>query len=1543
MDPLKTSALITDTYRRYLRSLLPMRDPKIAEALVAEIMNSPMLTKGPLLEATPPYATGATLRQLIGEKVLSPSFEELGSKALPLDRALYLHQERAIRKAADGRNLVVATGTGSGKTESFLLPILNSLITEHSNGTLGPGVRALLLYPMNALANDQLKRLRQLLAATPYITFGRYTGDTKEHMHEGLAQFAELNPGQQPLKNELLSRQEMRDKPPHILLTNYAMLEYLLLRPSDMDLFEGDHGGHWKFIALDEAHVYDGAKAEELGMLLRRLHDRVAPKQRLQCIATSATVGDEPEAVMEFASKLFNVPFEWVEGDASRQDLVNATRVTMPQGPFWGPLSAEQYKELARTEDLNDALGWHVAGEYEHSAIALAHEHAMAHLRSTLSGGPKAFGDLARLLFGDQEDPEGGLAALVEVGSRVKDPSGTAVLSARYHLFARATEGAYTCLTGQGPHVSLNRHETCPTCDGAMFELAGCKRCGAAHLMGAVVNASGGFVFTPRITHDNPRAWLLLDDAPEVADEDEDTLSDAAPTEGQTAYLCPRCGALHSSAQAFCGRNGCGETTLRPVRKLNTKAASPTGCLACGGRGSGTIRQFDSGRDATAAVLATALYQQIPPAPDPETADHPGEGRKLLAFSDSRQQAAFFAPYLETSYSGLQHRRLIMEGLREASENGDPVSVATLVFYVTKAANKAGVFPAKDDDSTRQRAVALWVMRELLALDERQSLEGLGLVRVELLRDPSWLVPPGLLALGLSEDECWDLLQELVRSLRTQGVLTMPENVNPQDEAFQPRTGPIYVRSDGSEAKLKVLSWLPTRGVNRRLDYLKRVLTAVGSPVDPKQVLEGCWQFLTVQNGRQKVPWLPSDSPRKVGVVHQIDHTMLRLSAAEKLYRCDRCRRFTGVSVRGVCPMMSCSGSLVEATADRDDHYATLYQTMTPIPLTAMEHTAQWTGTKAAEIQQQFVRGVLNVLSCSTTFELGVDVGELQTVMLRNMPPTTANYIQRAGRAGRRADSAALVLTYAQRRPHDLSRYAEPETMIAGQVRAPYVPLGNERIDRRHAHSVAMAAFFRHAKATSGEVWRNAGEFFRGSQGAQDAPCNRVLDFLTPVPAEITETLRRVLPPEVQGEIGVESESWVIRLCDLLDKVRDELDQDITLFEERIAEAVQGRKFQIADRFQKTINTLMRRNLIGFLANRNVLPKYGFPVDTVELRTTHCDGQVGATLDLARDLSSAIYEYAPGAEVVAGGQLWTSAGIYRLPGRELISRKYYVCRNCGHFRYVGQDPEAICPGCQTPAESVPREYCVPEFGFVAERKTRKPGTEPPKTSWNGATHVVQLAADPVEFNWRTAGGMMVRARSGERGVMVALSEGIGGAGYLICDWCGWATPNLGRKAPSHSSPLRQAECKGQLQWRSLAHRYETDILELCFDGLSMPWAEWLSTLYALLEGAAYGLEISRDDIDGTVHSGADGKTSLVIYDTVPGGAGSVMRIARGFDIVGETALRRMSACECGEETSCYGCLRNRRNERNHELLSRGTALKVLRLLAGDGPLKVEEG
>ena len=180
LDPLVATAAIKEKYLDYLETTFALSDEELQRELVAELKKPGRFGKGPILEATPPFAQGGTLRDLIEEGILSREFTKLQTEVLPLKRKLYIHQEEAIRKLVQGqRNVVVATGTGSGKTECFLLPILNYLFRQQEKGVLGPGVRALLLYPMNALANDQLKRLRRLLQNYPAITFGSYTGRRK--------------------------------------------------------------------------------------------------------------------------------------------------------------------------------------------------------------------------------------------------------------------------------------------------------------------------------------------------------------------------------------------------------------------------------------------------------------------------------------------------------------------------------------------------------------------------------------------------------------------------------------------------------------------------------------------------------------------------------------------------------------------------------------------------------------------------------------------------------------------------------------------------------------------------------------------------------------------------------------------------------------------------------------------------------------------------------------------------------------------------------------------------------------------------------------------------------------------------------------------------------------------------------------------------------------------------------------------------------------------------------------------------------------------
>ena len=563
---LGASEVIVADYRRYLQSLVEPRLEQYREKLFDQIKNDKGLAKGPILEATPPFEFGCSIEDLIADGTLSSGFRELDCEALPVRRALYRHQEDATRKAVAGRNVVVATGTGSGKTESFLIPVLNHHLVERAAGTLGPGVRALFLYPMNALANDQMKRLRKVLAGFPDITFGRYTGETPEKFDDAKAKFSERNPGESMLPNELISREQMRLTPPNILLTNYAMLEYLLIRPKDMDLFEGSSSGAWSYLVVDEAHMYDGALGAELAMLLRRLGDRVKPSGEVQCIATSATVGDDPTKVVDFASKLFGAPFEWDPSSAGRQDFVKATRRN-PEIGTWGSLEAETWHELAempavdrenRIIEIAAQRGSKRSNAYE----ALATERSVAQLRKDLASKPRRLATLAESLFPESPDPQHTLAQVIDVASAVHDTYGLPLLSVRYHLWVRATDGAYSCI-GPNPHVRLARHEVCleAGCGRPVFQLSACKRCGATYLTGQLDPGTGGLIppktLSPDTGAQGKLRWLQIEPNESVDDEDEQVAerdeSEAADLELRA--FCGQCGILNAPGSSAC--SGC--------------------------------------------------------------------------------------------------------------------------------------------------------------------------------------------------------------------------------------------------------------------------------------------------------------------------------------------------------------------------------------------------------------------------------------------------------------------------------------------------------------------------------------------------------------------------------------------------------------------------------------------------------------------------------------------------------------------------------------------------------------------------------------------------------------------------------------------------------------------------------------------------------------------------------------------------------------------------------------------------------------------------
>jgi hypothetical protein len=670
-----------------------------------------------------------------------------------------------------------------------------------------------------------------------------------------------------------------------------------------------------------------------------------------------------------------------------------------------------------------------------------------------------------------------------------------------------------------------------------------------------------------------------------------------------------------------------------------------------------------------------------------------------------------------------------------------------------------------------------------------------------------------------------------------------------------------------------------------------------------------------------------------MGTAFQLNPAMLMYRAVapgEPLFRCSVCQSIATRSLAGVCPTMRCPGTLASYTlpapANDTNHYRALYRTMTPVPLSAKEHTAQWSPEEAASIQNQFVQGEVNALSCSTTFELGVDVGELQSVLLRNVPPTTANYVQRAGRAGRRASSAALALTYADRRSHDLSMYEDPVAMIAGAVRSPVVPIENARIARRHAQSIAIAAFLAYQWRTEHVQWRQAGPFFLGGNGVPEA-ISALSTYLTRGAEELSVHAMQVLPPATHEDAGLLDQSWIPELIQDLVDVQSELSDAVSYFDSQEQEARDAGKYRKAEMFKRVGNTYRARDLIGYLGTKNILPKYGFPVDVVELRTFHLAERVATRLDLQRDLAVAIYEYAPGASIIAGGKQWTSGGVYRLPNRDLPFGYYILC-SCGQFEERREQPhdESACPGCGGPVKWL--RHVTPEFGFAAAADIPDAGLEPPTSTWSGGTHVLSHG-EVLDVTTQLPASFCVTI--GRRATLMALNEGPGSGGYRLCDWCGYGEPcnrPLSKRAHRHLTKPSN-DCTGPLRTARLSHSFQTDTVRISgvFES-DHDIGGIRSVLYALLAAAANVLEIAREDVDGAALTTQHG-FELIIFDAVAGGAGTALAIGERFPEVVAEASRIVSACSCGEDSSCYACLKSFRNQKFHGQLVRGVAKDLL--------------
>ena len=1580
-DPITMSEELKETYLDYITTTFDMADPGYKQELLKRLREPGAVARGPYLDIGGSYETGHTLRELIAAGSISPLFSELEpvaeeNRELKLDRPLYLHQETALLAANAGKNLVVTTGTGSGKTESFLLPILEELLQEEAAGTLGPGVRAMLIYPMNALANDQMKRMRALLKGHPAISYGVYNGDTEHSQSRALERYRGTyrdsagNPID-PAQNEFISREVMQKTPPHILVTNYSMLEYMMLRPKDDRVFSG---ASLRYIVLDEAHIYKGATGIETSLLLRRLRARIHDPERVQYLLTSATLGgpEDDNAIIQFAERLCGASF--------RRDGIIRSTERRPHMLAMLDFPPQLYEELDdHPEEASGILARYKADFAPESGTGEKLYAHFLHCRlfdvlRRVARTPVTTAELYHALSTDTPMTQRQATAFISVCARA-ERDGASLIKPRYHFFVRALEGAYVTLT-EPKKLFLQRklEELRPKGEPlAVFEAAVCTDCGRLAVAGR--EERGYLRQSARQGNDAQTEYYCLVERGDGSLLDEET----EENKDSAFVLCPICGAIGTAADArirpICEHD---PDYNRALRKVVLQRDGAARCPACG---FGRFRRFYLGSEAATAVLGTELFEQLPreesvvssTAAQSATAKksvfsktakprviRKERKRQFLCFSDSRSEAAFFASYMERSYQEFLRRRGIWHTAEKMRDGGrSTVSVKEFAEELSRYFEANRSFAAWDDEPDREPGLLgavsrgnAWVaiLNEMFSARRATSLVSLGVLSFSYTGNDD-AVEGFQEAYGLPPDDARDLLDLLAQDAVFSGAIDAGKAYSLNDEEreyiFFSHVSKklVKLRTADLAQKSALTGWRGRKRANGNFypnTKLLRLVRALGiSEEEADELLGDYWDNVFKVETEEFVLDAADFRVRLGG------------TPAAHFYRCQRCGRVTPFSVKGQCSSVKCQGTLEPCdplSESSGNHYAKLYRSNQTDPLFIKEHTAQLSREQQTIYQNAFVQKKINALSCSTTFEMGVDLGSLETVYLRDVPPSPANYVQRAGRAGRSRQAAAFVLTYAKLSSHDFTYYQNPAAMISGKIKAPVFEIENEKILNRHIFAVALSSFFNvHQEVYDGDnltalVNENGYETLK--------------EYLAEKPESLKELLLRSIPRNMHDRLGLEDYSWTERLCGengALEIAVQDFRQTVKELEKELAASRRRKDDEAAGSWSRSLRNFRcgredncgKKSLISFLVRNNVLPKYGFPVDTVELIPDLRLSGKGKSLQLARDLQLAIAEYAPGAEVVADGKMYVSRFIRKLPGK-----------NAGHSWETGlYCPH--CPSCGQPnftKEPIPSEgrECVschqiikrfswrktlePRMGFCAEKEDRPVPMHRPEHDYKtDDCYIGDPYRNLIRAKSFSVNGQTVRIESTSNDSLVV----IGQTDYRVCPVCGYAKE---QGIPLQHPNMRGYTCvnqEGKGTDYLLSHDFKTDVAKITFSTVAAAdWDTMCSVLYALLEGLSREMDIERTDIKGCLFSTfSEGMMlySVVLYDAVAGGAGHVRRLVTENGAAFQRVLRRALSVveECGCDSSCYHCLRNYYNQKLHDILDRKKAVAFLREWMGE--------
>lgn len=1329
MDVFRLHKQLIDDYSAFSRSFVDIDDGRIAKT-VEEAVEGGLLWPDPWIQLNPMFEAGESTDELVAEDILHPECANIFriKRALEdegTDLRFHRHQSEAIKVATQGENYLLTTGTGSGKSLAYIVPIVDHVLKV---GT-GQGIRAIVVYPMNALANSQLNELEKFLKfgypdGKGPVTFNRYTGQENDEQ-----------------------KQEIRLNPPDILLTNYVMLEYVLTRPQDRDKLIGSAAGQLRYLVLDELHTYRGRQGSDVGMLVRRTRDACASPD-LRFVGTSATLasgGSEEEQraeLAEVATQMFGaeVKAENVIGETLRRAT---TEYDFTQDDQRQQLTARLSKPppTERETFLADPLASWIESSFGLERSPETGQLVRSRPR-TISGEGGAARALAELTGVDEAACAEAIKETLLVGWQVQRDEAVAqapTFAFRLHQFLSKGDTVYATLEPEDErYLSTVGQMFCPhDRDKVLFPLVFCRECGQEYY--TVVRHTKGTAerrdfsdLSANNEKGQEAGFLFIDtDAPWPTDEEE--VKERLPS----SWLFDEDGYPRVDKNRL-------DDIPTPIR-LNTKGEEDDAglemlwipapfrfCLKCKVSYDTSLRSdytkvsrlSTEGRSSATSLISLSVIRGL----QSDTSLKP-TARKLLSFTDNRQDASLQAGHFNDFVEVGLMRGALYRAVSDAGDEGLAHDELAQQVYDALALDVADYardpdvrFAARKSTDTALREVLAYRIYNDLKRGWRvtlPNLEQVGLLRIEYesldelaAAEDVWGNKHAALTEASPEtraDLCQILLDDLRRNLAVNVKWLTPEYQERLKAASEQYLNAEWALDEGERLSLAKLAYpRPSHRRDSRWDHFISGRGGFGRWLGRPKALPHVSGKLGLAD-REKIIQDLLEALRVAGLVE------IAREATED-------GEVPGYQVRaGEMRWKAADGSTpfydplrnpdrAETGGRANPFFVDFYRRVADElrGLRAREHTAQVLPEIRQQREDDFREAELPILYCSPTMELGIDIAELNAVHLRNVPPTPANYAQRSGRAGREGQPAIVTSYCASGSPHDQYFFRRSDEMVFGAVAPPRLDLLNEDLIREHIQAVWLAETgkmlgksMRDVLDLSTDGYPVLGEVRSQLEapGAIDRARTRGIDLLATIGPELLDAhwytdgwLDEVLTQMLQ-RFDRAFDRW----RDLYKAARDQAQGQSEIAQDPSAGPNEKRRARrLRAQAESQLDLLTAEGSDGggtdfypyrYLASEGFLPGYNFPRLPLSAYIPGYSAAKKRDEYLQRPRFLAISEFGPGALVYHEGSRYQITDVVLPPGRaedgyELPLRQAKQCSGCGYLHpFDGNAGPDVCERC----------------------------------------------------------------------------------------------------------------------------------------------------------------------------------------------------------------------------------------------------------------------